>query len=117
MADPIKIYHNPKCSKSRQSLELLTNHGQQPDVIEYLSKPPSKRELEKILQLLGLEPRQLMRTHEPAYTENNLADSTLSRQQLIEAMISHPILMQRPIVINNGKAVIGRPPETILEIL
>lgn len=117
MADSIKIYHNPKCSKCRQTMELLAKNGHQPEIIEYLNQPPNKQELQNILQLLGLEPRQLMRTHESVYKENNLGNSSLSPEQLIDAMIKHPILIERPIVISNGKAAIGRPPETILEIL
>jgi len=117
MTDSIQIYHNPRCSKSRTTMGLLTDKGIQPEVIEYLKTPPSKQQLEQILDMLGLEPRQLMRTHEAEYKENNLADDSLSREQLIDAMLKFPKLIERPIVICNGKAAIGRPPETILEIL
>ena len=117
MTDTIQIYHNPRCSKSRTTLELLNDKGVQPDIIEYLNTPPNKQQLEQILDMLGLEPRQLMRTHETEYKENNLADETLSRDQLIEAMTRYPKIIERPIVICNGKAAIGRPPETVLEIL
>lgn len=117
MSDSIKIYHNPRCSKSRATMELLADNKVNSEVIEYLKTPPSKQELEDILKMLGLEPRQLMRTHEAEYKDNNLADESLSREQLIDAMIQHPKLIERPIVINNGKAAIGRPPESILEIL
>lgn len=117
MTDSIQIYHNPRCSKSRSTMELLTEKGVQPEVIEYLKSPPNKQQLEQILDMLGLEPRQLMRTHETEYKENNLADESLSRDQLIEAMTKHPKIIERPIVICNGKAAIGRPPETVLEIL
>jgi len=117
MSDSIKIYHNPRCSKSRATMELLADNSVNSEVIEYLKTPPSKQELEDILKMLGLEPRQLMRTHEAEYKDNNLADESLSREQLIDAMIQHPKLIERPIVINNGKAAIGRPPESILEIL
>lgn len=117
MTDSIQIYHNPRCSKSRTTMELLTEKGVQPEVIEYLKSPPNKQQLEQILDMLGLEPRQLMRTHETEYKENNLADESLSRDQLIEAMTKHPKIIERPIVICNGKAAIGRPPETVLEIL
>ncbi|VAW61150.1 Uncharacterized protein YfgD, not an arsenate reductase [hydrothermal vent metagenome] len=117
MTDSIKIFHNPKCTKSRLTMELLTNKGVKPQVIEYLKTPPSKKELNDILNCLQLEPRQLMRSHETEYKENNLADVNLSREQLIDAMIQFPKIMQRPIVINNGKAAIGRPPENILEVL
>ena len=117
MADSIKIYHNPHCSKSRMTMELLVNKGIQANIVEYLQTPPSEQELEEILNMLGLEPRQLMRSHEAEFKENNLADDSLSRDQLVKAMVKFPKLIERPIVICNGKAAIGRPPETILEIL
>ena len=117
MADNIKIYHNPNCSKCRQTMELLNNKGIQPDVIEYLSSPPNKTELKNILNMLGLEPRQLMRKGESEYKDNNLNDKNLSTDQLIEAMVKYPKLIERPIVINNGKAAIGRPPTQVLDIV
>ncbi len=117
MADSIKIYHNPRCSKSCMTVKLLVDKGIQANIVEYLQTPPSKQELNEILNMLKLEPRQLMRTHEAEYKENNLADESLSRDQLIEAMIKYPKLIERPIVICNGRAAIGRPPETVLEIL
>ncbi len=117
MTDSIKIFHNPKCSKSRMTMDLLNEKGLQADVVEYLKTPPSKQQLEDILNMLQLEPRQLMRTHEAEYKDNNLGNESLSREQLIEAMIQFPKLIERPIVINKGKAAIGRPPENILEIL
>lgn len=117
MTKRIKIFHNPRCSKSRQTLELLQNSDQQPEIVEYLKTPPSKQELKDILDMLGLSPRQLMRTHEAEYKGNGLDDEKLSDDQLIDAMVSHPKLIERPIVISNGKAAIGRPPEKVLEIL
>ena len=111
------IYFNPQCSKSRQTLQLLRDQQIVPEVIEYLQTPPTHKELSDILQLLKLEPRQLMRTKESAYQQNNLDDDNLTEQQLIEAMVLHPILIERPIVIHNNKATLGRPPENILEIL
>jgi len=111
------IYHNPRCSKSRQTLELLNEHGLDADVVEYLKAPPDAAELGRILDLLGLEPRQLMRTNEAEYAELKLDDASLSREQLITAMAGHPKLIQRPIVLNDGKAALGRPPESVLEIL
>ena len=111
------IYHNPRCSKSRQTLELLREQGIEPEIVEYLKTPPDARQLEQILDMLSLEPRQLMRTNEVEYKENNLTDPGLSRAELIEAMVDHPRLIQRPIVISNGKAALGRPPESVLEIL
>ena len=117
MANNIKIYHNPSCSKCRQTMELLNDKGIQPDVIEYLNTPPNKAELENILNMLGLEPRQLMRKGESEYKDNNLDDESLSTNQLIEAMVKFPRLIERPIVINNGKAAIGRPPTQVLDII
>jgi len=117
MTTATKIFHNPRCSKSRQTLQLLESKDLILDVVEYLKHPPSRQELEQLLDLLGLEPRELMRTHEKPYKENNLDDPALSRDELIKAMIDHPILIQRPILIHNGKAVIGRPPEKVLDVL
>ena len=117
MNDSITIYHNPRCSKSRTTLALLQDHGIQADVVEYLKAPPSATELKDILGMLGLEPRALMRTKEAEYREAGLDDMNLSRDQLIEAMVKHPELIERPIVISNGKAAIGRPPEKVLDIL
>ena len=111
MSSPVKIFHNPRCSKSRAAMQLLESNGTNPEVIEYLKQPPSVQELADTLDLLGLEPRALMRTREKAYKENKLDDPHLSRDELIKAMIEHPILIERPIVIHNGKAVDGRPPE------
>ncbi len=111
------IYHNPRCSKSRATLELLRNRGIEPEIIEYLDNPPDKQGLQRLLVLLGMEPRELMRKHEAAYREAGLQDLSLDREQLIEVMVQHPILIERPIVVANGKAVIGRPPEKVLEIL
>ena len=111
------MYHNPRCSKSRQTLELLRARGIEPEIVEYLQSPPDTRQIEQILDMLGLQPRQLMRTGETEYKENNLADTSLSRGELIQAMVDHPKLIQRPLVLNNGKAALGRPPEVVLGIL
>lgn len=111
------IYHNPRCSKSRQTLQLLNERGIKAETIEYLKDTPSREALEHILSLLQLEPRELMRTKEEAYRELGLDDPQLGRDALIEAMLANPILIERPIVIANGKAAIGRPPEKVLEIL
>ena len=113
----IIMYHNPRCSKSRQTLALLNDRGIEPEIIEYLKTPPDAHQLKKILQLLGLSPRDLMRTKEIEYKENNLDSKTLSDDQLIAALIKNPVLIERPIVLANGKAAIGRPPENVLEIL
>ncbi|MEW8505991.1 MAG: arsenate reductase (glutaredoxin) [Candidatus Thiodiazotropha sp.] len=113
----IEIYHNPRCSKSRQTLQLLQDKGIEADVVEYLKTPPDKATLERILDMLGLQPRELMRTKEKEYKALQLDDPQLTRDQLIDAMIANPKLIERPIVIQNGKAAIGRPPEKVLEIL
>jgi arsenate reductase (glutaredoxin) len=113
----IEIYHNPRCSKSRQTLQLLQQRGIEADVVEYLKTPPNQKTLEQILDMLGLEPRDLMRKKESEYVENQLDDPTLTRKQLLDAMVAHPKLIERPIVIKDGKAAIGRPPEKVLEIL
>lgn len=113
----VEIYHNPRCSKSRQTLQVLKDHGVEPDVVEYLKTPPDRAMLERILDMLGMQPRDLMRKKEPEYKALNLSDPALNRDQLIDAMLAHPKLIERPIVINNGKAAIGRPPEKVLEII
>lgn len=109
----VTIYHNPQCSKSRKTLAMLQERGLSPRVIEYLNTPPDAATLREILRLLELEPRGLMRTKEAVYSELNLADDALDDDALIAAMIAHPILIERPVVVANGAAVIGRPPENI----
>ncbi len=111
------IYHNPRCSKSRQTLDILRGRGIEPAVIEYLSDPPDAATIATLLDLLGLEPRQLMRKGEAIYRELGLADPSLDRDALIAAMVANPILIERPVVVANGKAAIGRPPESVLDIL
>ena len=111
------ILHNPRCSKSRATLELLRQRGIEPDIVLYREAPPSAAQLDRILKLLDREPRELMRHNEAEYAELGLDDPDLSREQLIEAMVAHPILIERPIVLANGKAAIGRPPEAVLDIL
>lgn len=113
----VKIFHNPRCSKSRQTLALLQENDAAPEVVEYLKTPPEREELIAILDMLGLQPRQLMRTGEAVYKDLGLDDESLSRDQLIDAMLENPILIERPVVIHDGKAAIGRPPERVLEIL
>ncbi|HRJ53765.1 MAG TPA: arsenate reductase (glutaredoxin) [Candidatus Thiothrix moscowensis] len=117
MAATVTIYHNPRCSKSRQTLEILEGEGLTPTIVKYLDTPPDTATLNQLLELLGLEPRELMRQGEAEYTELNLADPTLSREQLIAAMVQNPRLIERPVVVANGKAVIGRPPQKVLDIL
>jgi arsenate reductase (glutaredoxin) len=113
----VTIYHNPRCSKSRATLQLLKEKGIEPTIIEYLKTPPSAEQLNAILRKLGVEPRQLMRTKEAEYKEAGLDDETLDRAALIAAMVDHPKLIERPIVLANDKAAVGRPPESVLEIL
>lgn len=113
----VKIYHNPRCSKSRQTLQLLHEKGIEPTIIEYLSTPPSFDELNEILNRLHLEPRDLMRKQEPEYREAGLDDPELSREQLIRGMIENPKVIERPIVVTRDKAAVGRPPENVLKIL
>ncbi len=117
MSDDVRIFHNPKCSKCRLTMEILNDKGVNTSVIEYLKTPPNSDELTEILDLLGIEPRELMRKHELPYKENNFDNPELTRDQLIQAMIDHPILIERPIIINGKKATIGRPPEKVFDIL
>lgn len=113
----IILYHNPKCSKSRQTLALLEERGIQPRIIEYLNTPLTQQQLDHILNCLQYEPLQLMRTKETRYQELGLDHTTLSREEAIQTIIDNPILMERPIVVHENKAAIGRPPENVLEIL
>lgn len=113
----VRIYHNNRCSKSRATLTLLEERGIACDVINYLETPPSAAELEKLLDMLGMTPRELMRKSEAEYTELGLDDPSLDDTALIAAMASHPRLIERPIVVANNKAAIGRPPEAVLSIL
>jgi len=113
----ITIYHNPRCSKSRQTLALLEEQGITPSIVKYLETPPSAAQLQAILTLLAFEPRQLMRVKEAEYKALGLDDESLSNDELIAAMIATPKLIERPIVLANGKAAVGRPPENVLAIL
>ena len=113
----VTIFHNPRCSKSRAALQLLAERGVAACVVEYLKTPPDAKALERLLDLLGLEPRALMRKGEAVYQEAGLDDPALGRADLIRALAEHPILIERPIVVANGKAVVGRPPERVLAIL
>ena len=113
----ITLYHNPRCSKSRQALALLQEHGIEPAIRLYLENPPTAAELKKLLAQLGIGPRQLLRTGEDAYKELNLKDERLSDAALIKAMTAHPKLIERPIAIKTDRAVIGRPPENVLALL
>ena len=113
----IIIYHNPKCSKSRQTLKLLRDHGIEPTIVEYLKTPPSAAQIKRLLGLLKMSPRELLRKKEADYSALNLADPKLSKDSLIKAMAEHPRLMERPIVVAGQRAVLGRPPEKVLDIL
>lgn len=113
----LTLYHNPRCSKSRGALQLLEERGLTPTIVRYLETPPSAAQLNDLLGKLGIGARQLLRSGEDEYRTLNLADPGLSEAQLVEAMVAHPKLIERPILIAGSKAVIGRPPEKILEIL
>jgi arsenate reductase len=113
----VKIYHNPRCTKSRLTLAILEEKGLDFEVIKYLEDTPSVAELKALLDELGMDPRNLMRTFEAPYKENNLDDESLSEDHLIQAMVDNPILIERPIVKTDKGIAIGRPPENILAIL
>jgi arsenate reductase len=113
----IKILHNPRCSKSRATLALLEERGIEPEIILYLQTPPTADELRSILDKLGLSARELMRKGEAEYRELGLADCTLDEDELIDIMVEHPRLIERPIVLANKQAAVGRPPESVLGIL
>lgn len=118
MSKAVKIYHNPRCSKSRETLSLLQSNGVEPEVVLYLESPADAATLRQLLTMLGMSSaRELMRQKEDLYQSLNLADSNLSEEALIQAMVDNPKLMERPIVVANGQARIGRPPEAVLEIV
>jgi arsenate reductase len=113
----VTIYHNPRCSTSRKTLDLIRAQGIEPTIIEYLKTPLSAAELDRILSLLKMEPRDLMRKKEDEYKALKLDRPELTRKDLIKAMVEHPILIERPIVLSKGKAALGRPPENVAAIL
>lgn len=113
----VTIWHNPRCSKSRQTLQLLRDRGIEPTIVEYLETPPSEAELTHALAELGMNPRDLMRKKEAPYEELRLADDARTEAELVAAMASHPVLIERPIVFAGGRAAIGRPPENVLTLL
>jgi arsenate reductase len=117
MNNKITIYHNPKCSKSRKALEIIKSKNIEPIIILYLLNKLSKAEINNLLSKLGLSIRDILRTGEDEYKKNNLKNENLSDDELIEFLIKFPKLLQRPIVIKNNKAVIGRPPENILSFI
>ena len=113
----ITIYHNPRCSKSRQTLQILQDKGIEPTQVLYLDNPPTAQELEALLDKLGKTPRDVLRKGEEAYKALGLADKSLSDAALIKAMVENPKLIERPIVVSGNKAVLGRPPENVLDLL
>jgi arsenate reductase len=117
MPGEVTLYHNPRCSKSRATLELLRERGIEPTIVEYLKIPPSQAELARLLDMLGMEPRELMRSKEAEYREQDLDNPGLKPKDLVRAMHETPELIERPIVVANGRAALGRPPEQVLEIL
>ena len=112
----LTIYHNPRCRKSRETLELIKNKGLVPKIIEYLNEPPSESEMKDILSKLNIQPEKLLRKTESIY-KDQFKGKDLSSEEWIKVMIENPKLIERPIVINKGKAVIGRPPENVLSII
>lgn len=112
----MKIYHNPRCSKSRQTLDILRENNIEPEIIEYLKEIPTKKELTTLVELLGIQPEALIRKGEPDFKEN-FKGKTLSDKEWIQAMIDYPKLIERPIIVKGNKAVIGRPPENVLALL
>lgn len=113
----MKIYHNPRCGKSRQTLALIEAAGIEPEVIEYLKTPPTAEELDAILKKLKMEPQDLMRKGEAIYKELKLANQELTRDEAIAVMLENPKLIERPIVVQGRKAILGRPPENVNELL
>ena len=113
----VTIYHNPRCSKSRQTLALLQDRELDLNIVEYLETPPTVKQLKRILRLLGATPRDILRRREEPYRELGLDSPELTDSQVLEAIVSHPVLMERPIVVAGDRAVIGRPPEKVLEII
>ena len=115
-SDALTIYHNPRCSKSRETLALLEARGLQPAIVEYLKTPPSADELRALLKKLGMKPEQLLRKGEDIYREK-FTGKALSDEDQIKAMVAHPALIERPIVVRGDRAVLGRPPERVKELL
>ena len=111
------IYHNPRCSKSRKTLELLKENGIDPEIVLYLEETPSGKEIAELLKSLNMEPRELLRSSEAEYKELGLKNQDFSNEQLIQIMSENPKLIERPIVTNNSVAIVGRPPETVLKLI
>lgn len=117
MKTKVTIYHNPRCSKSRETLQLLWARGIEPKIVEYLRTPPDRATLRKLLKQLGMKPRELLRTREQEYRKAGLHKTELTDEQILAAMEKYPILIERPIVVANGKAALGRPPESVLKVI
>ena len=115
--DRLVIYHNPNCSKSRETLKILEDHRLKPEVVNYLEEPLSRQELASIIEMLGIPVRELMRDTETAYHDAGLDDDSLNDDELLNAICEYPVLMQRPVVISGDRAVLGRPPARVLEII
>lgn len=113
----VTIYHNPRCSKSRQTLALLEQRGLRPKIIEYLETPPTEADLKRLIRLLGVQPRDLLRTKEAEYRLAKLDRADASDADILRAIVKYPRLLERPIVVSGQKAAIGRPPENVLKIL
>ena len=117
MAAKVTIYHNPRCTKSRQTLQLIRDAGVEPEIVEYLKTPPGADELDDILKRLKIEPIDLMRRKEPPFKELGIANRELSREEAIQILVDNPVLIERPVVVKGRKAVIGRPPENVNDLL
>ena len=115
--DRFVIYHNPRCSKSRETLQLLEDNGVDAEVVDYLEDPPTPEELKRIIEMLGVPARDLLRSTEQVYRDADLDDDSLSDDEIIDAICEYPALMQRPIVVAGDRAIIGRPPSRVLEII
>ena len=113
----LKIYHNPRCSKSRKTLQIIRDHGVEPEVVEYLKNPPNERELKKISTLLGLGPKRFVRVNENDFKENGLSEKISDDEAMLRLMAKFPKIIERPIVVSHDRAIIGRPPENVLKIL
>jgi len=116
MMSQVEIWHNPKCSKSRETLALLQERGIEPNIRLYLEDPPDAQALQRVLEILSMQPRQLMRTNEGIYQELGLDDASMSDSALIDAMVNNPILIERPVVLRAQSAAIGRPPQSVLRL-
>ena len=114
---PTRLYHNTRCSKSRAALDLLQSRGIEPELVYYLETPPDETQIRSLLRMLGLPARSLLRAGEPEFAELGLGDPALDEPALVAAMAAHPKLIERPVFVHGGRAVIGRPPERVLELL